>query len=149
MSGNTACSIGLLPFPTRPLGRPSCCQPVQPLVARTFVPTLDTMLGTARLLPAPEYEILPHLFCCWKGPSCHSPPMRRAAFPDPLGRHRACQRTGRLRKRAALAELVLARVCREACARVRYKALLRDLNIGVRATDGRGHHAQMCQKPKA
>ena len=62
---------------------------------------------------------------------CHAP-------LDPLGRHRAaCARTGRLKKRATPIERMLVRVCREGGARVRYNAFLRDMNVGVRASDER------------
>ena len=56
---------------------------------------------------------------------------------DPFGRHRvSCTRTGRVKTRAGPVERVMARICREAGATVRFNALLRDvMNIGVRATD--------------
>ena len=44
-------------------------------------------------------------------------------------------RSGRLQKRSTPIERVLARVCREAGARVRFNASLRDMNVGVRAED--------------
>ena len=94
---------------------------------------------------APEYVIPTHLFrvlllerlqlplpvdeavCS----GCHAP-------LDPLGRHiAACARTGRLKKRATPIERMLVRVCREGGARVRYNAFLRDMNVGVRASDER------------
>ena len=57
---------------------------------------------------------------------------------DALGRHRAsCPVTGRLRIRAGPVERTLARIFREAGARVRFNAFLRDMNIGVPAGDGR------------
>ena len=57
---------------------------------------------------------------------------------DSLGRHRAsCPRTGRVKTRAGPIERVLARICREAGARVRFNALLRDMNVGVPAADNR------------
>ena len=42
-----------------------------------------------------------------------------------------------LKKRATPVERTLARICREAGARVKFEALLRDMNVGVRATDDR------------
>ena len=54
-SGNTAGSTGLLPFPTRSSGRPRYCQSVRPLVARTSVPTPDTMLEQ-RLPTHPQHQ---------------------------------------------------------------------------------------------
>ena len=45
--------------------------------------------------------------------------------------------TGRLKKRATAVERTLARICREAEPRVKFNALLRDMNVGVRATDDR------------
>ena len=60
---------------------------------------------------------------------CHEP-------LDAHGRHRAaCTRSGRVRKRATPTERMLARICREAGARVKYNAFLRDMNLGVRAND--------------
>ena len=57
---------------------------------------------------------------------------------DPRGRHRApCTRSGRLKKRAAPVERMLARVFRESSARVRFNAFLKDMNVGVSATDDR------------
>ena len=57
---------------------------------------------------------------------------------DPLGRHRAsCTRIGRVKTRASPVERVMARICREAGANPRFNALLRDMNIVVRATDNR------------
>ena len=57
---------------------------------------------------------------------CHEP-------LDPLGRHRAaCTRTGRIKKRSSPTERVLARVCREAGARVKFNAFL-----GIRGDDER------------
>ena len=57
---------------------------------------------------------------------------------DVRGRHRAaCPRTGRLKSRATPTEVALARICREAGARVRFNAYLRNLNVGVPAQDGR------------
>ena len=94
---------------------------------------------------APEYVIPSHLFRTLllermqlplqidetRCSGCQSP-------LDALGRHRAaCPSTGRLKKRAIPIERVLARVCREAGARVRFNAFMRDMNIGVGATDGR------------
>ena len=62
---------------------------------------------------------------------CHEP-------LDPLGRHRAaCTRTGRIKKRSSPTERVLARVCREAGARVKFNAFLRDMNLGVHGDDER------------
>ena len=60
------------------------------------------------------------------------------APPDPRGIHRAtCTSSGRVRKRAAPVERMLARVFREAGARVRFNAFLRDMNVGVAASDAR------------
>ena len=57
---------------------------------------------------------------------------------DARGRHRAaCTLSGRVKKRATPIERVLARVCREAGARVRFDAYLRDMNVDVAASDGR------------
>ena len=57
---------------------------------------------------------------------------------DAHGRHRAsCPTTGRLRTRATPVERTTARIFREAGARVRPNALLRDMNVGVAAGDNR------------
>ena len=48
-----------------------------------------------------------------------------------------CTRTGRIRRRAMPIERSVARICREAGATVRTNVLLRDMNIGVAADDGR------------
>ena len=86
-----------------------------------------------------EYTIPPHLFrvlllerlqlalpvteATCNG--CHEP-------LHTLGRHRAaCTRSERVKKRAAPTERVLARVCCEAGARVKFNAALRDMNLGV------------------
>ena len=58
---------------------------------------------------------------------------------DREGRHRAaCTRSGRLKTRALAPERILARVCREAGATVRFNAKLRDMNLlSVAADDER------------
>ena len=59
-------------------------------------------------------------------------------FLDSLGRHRAaCPQSGKLRTRAVGPERTLARICREAGARVRCNVKLRDMNITTPATDER------------
>ena len=94
---------------------------------------------------APEYTVPPHLFRVLllerlglplpvteaRCSGCHEP-------LDVQGHHlAACPRTGRLKKRATPTERMLARICREAGARVRYNALLRDMNVHVPANDER------------
>ena len=49
----------------------------------------------------------------------------------------ACPNTGRLKKRASPVERVLARICREAGARVKFNTSLRDMDVGVTSTDER------------
>ena len=57
---------------------------------------------------------------------------------EKYGIHRAsCPVSGRLKARAAPMERVLARICREAGATVRFNGFLRDMNVGVSSTDGR------------
>ena len=60
---------------------------------------------------------------------------------DPLDTHghhiAACARMGRVKKRATPTERVLARIFREAGARVSFNAFLRDRNVGVPADDPR------------
>ena len=87
-----------------------------------------------------EFSILPHL--------CRVLLLERLQLPeatcnrcheplDTLGRHRAaCTPSGRVKKRAGPTERVLARVCREAGARVKFNAL-RDMNLGVPGGDER------------
>ena len=51
---------------------------------------------------------------------------------DVRGRHRAaCSLSTRVKQRATPTERVLTNVCREASARVRFNASLRDMNVGV------------------
>ena len=94
---------------------------------------------------APEYVIPPHLFWTLLLERLRIPLSITEATCsgcgaplDPRGIHRAaCTRSGRVRKRAAPVERMLARVFREAGARVRFNALLRDMNVGVAASDAR------------
>ena len=59
-------------------------------------------------------------------------------FLDSLGRHQAaCPQSGKLRTRAVGPERTLARICREAGARVRCNVKLRDMNSTTPATDER------------
>ena len=90
----------------------------------------------------PEYTVPPHLLRVLL--------LERLALPLPVtearcsgrrepldlqGHHlAACPRTGRLMKRATPTERMLARICREAGARVRYNAFLRDMKVHVPAT---------------
>ena len=60
------------------------------------------------------------------------------AHVDREGIHYSCcTRTGRIRRRAAPTERIAARICREAGAVVKTNVLLRDMNVGVGAGDGR------------
>ena len=94
---------------------------------------------------SPEYTIPAHLFRVLLLERLRLPlPLTEArctACHEPLdawGRHRAaCPHTGRLKKRAGPVERVMARICREAGARVRFNAYLRDMNVRVRADDAR------------
>ena len=57
---------------------------------------------------------------------------------DVFGHHRGnCTRSGRLKTRSIPTEIMATRICREAGARVRTNALLRDMNIGVAAENQR------------
>ena len=93
----------------------------------------------------PEYTIPAHLFRVLLLERLRLPlPLTEASciacyeLLDVWGRHRAaCPHTGRLKQRAAPVERVLARVCREAGARVKFNAYLRDMNVRVPANDGR------------
>ena len=93
----------------------------------------------------PEYTIPAHLFRVLLLERLRLPlPLTEArctACHEPLdawGRHRAaCPHTGRLKKRAGPVERVMARICREAGARVRFNAYLWDMNVRVRADDAR------------
>ena len=140
-SGNTAGSIGRLPF-SDSYFRKTTMLSVRPAASRAHLRSHSGLNAGAALAfapTAPEYVIPTHLerlqlplpvdeaVCS----GCHAP-------LDPLGRHRAaCARTGRLKKRATPIERMLVRVCREGGARVRYNAFLRDMNVGVRASDER------------
>ena len=92
-----------------------------------------------------EYTIVRHLFRVLVLERLHLPlPITEAlcnGCGDPLdthGHHRAaCTRTGRVKKRATPTERVLVRIFREAGARVRFNAFLRDMNVGVPADDPR------------
>ena len=94
---------------------------------------------------SPEYVIAPYLFRVVLLERLQLPhPVGEAVCSgcraplDPLGRHRAaCPRTGGLRTRASPSERMLARVYREAGARLRFNAFLRDINVNVAATDER------------
>ena len=87
-----------------------------------------------------EFTVPPHLFRVLLLERLQLPwPLTEATYNgcheplDPLGRHRAaCTRTGRIKKRSSPTERVLARVCREAGARVKFNAFLRDMNLGIR-----------------
>ena len=67
---------------------------------------------------------------------------------DPLGRHRgACTRSGRVKKRASPTERMLARVCREAGARVKFNAYLRDMfALLQRGPVGNRHYPAECSR---
>ena len=80
------------------------CQSVQPFVARIFVPTPDMTLEQ-------------------RSPTHHG-----------TGDTERRVHTGRLRKRGTPINCVLARVCREASARVTFNAFLQDLNIHAGST---------------
>ena len=57
---------------------------------------------------------------------------------DPFGDHiTACSRAGVLRSRAIPLEVAMARVCREAGARVATNVFLRDMNLDAAITDAR------------
>ena len=91
----------------------------------------------------PEFTIAPHLFqvllrerlrlplfltesICQ---GCHEP-------LDPLGHQRAaCPHSGHTQKRATPVERVMARICREAGARVKFNAFLKDMNVSVPTSD--------------
>ena len=91
---------------------------------------------------APKYVIHPHLFRVLLLERMRVPlPITDStcsAWLDPRGMHRAaCTRSGRIRKRANPIERTLARVFREAGARVRFHVFLRDMNVGVPVGDAR------------
>ena len=135
-SGSMAGSIGRLPFLTHTSGRQPCCWPAPPRLVPTSGHTQATTQAPpwlTRPLPRSTSSLRICSGCCFEAvcSGCRAP-------LDPLGRHRAaCPRTGRLRKRASPTERMLARVCREASARVRFNAFLRNMNVNVAATDER------------
>ena len=140
-------SIGRLLSLTRFTGRRLCCQSVQPASRAHLRSHSGSNAGTALAYAptSPEYTIPPHLFWVIVLERLQLPlPVAEASCTgcgaplDPLGRHRAsCPRTGRVKIRAGPIERVLARICREAGARVRFNALLRDMNVGVPVADNR------------
>ena len=81
---------------------------------------------------ARQATIQPHLFQVQSTCSgCHE-------TLDPLGYHRnACSHSGRIQRRATPIERVMARICREAGARVKFNALLRVMNVRVASCDAR------------
>ena len=81
---------------------------------------------------SPEYVIAPHLFRVASGKAPTFSPSMSLVAGLPVG----TSQSRRLRKRAST-ERMLARVCREAGARVRFNAFLRDMNVNVAATDER------------
>ena len=117
--------------------------PVRPAASRAHLrshsgPNAGAALAYAPT--APENTIPPHLFRVIVLERLQLPlPIAEATCAgcraplDPLGRHRAsCTRTGRVKTRAGPVECVMARICRETGARVRFNALLRDMNSGMR-----------------
>ena len=94
---------------------------------------------------AAEYTIRPHLFRVLLLQRLQLPlPITEKTCSgcreplDILGRHRAaCPTTGLLKKRATPTESVMARICREAGARVKFNAFLRDMHVGVPVEDER------------
>ena len=89
----------------------------------TFTPEQFNILLSVRLLMP---LLLDNKFC------------RCGAELDPYGFHRsACSTTGVLKPRGTPAEVCMARICREAGARVKENQMLRDLNVVVPATDTR------------
>ena len=91
-----------------------------------------------------EFTVPPHLFRVLLPERLQLPlPLMEATCNgcheplDPLGRHPACTCTGRIKKRSSPTERVLARVCREAGALVKFNAFLRDMNLGIRGDDER------------
>ena len=75
--------------------------------------------------------------CSVPGRSCC-----RAHIPEPTTRrarchHGLCTRSGRIKKRSSHTDRVLARVCRETRARLKFNAFPRDMNLGVRGNDER------------
>ena len=79
--------------------------------------------------------------CSWNDCNCLCLSQKRHVSHSALdarGRHiAACTPSGRVRKRASRIERVLARVCRNAGARVRFDACFRNMNVDVVASDGR------------
>ena len=137
---NSARDPGEWPHGWQLSGRPASCQ-----AHLRSHSSHNAGMALSHAPTAPEFTIPPHLFqvlvlerlrlplllteaTC---EACHEP-------LDALGRHRAaCPNTGRLKKRAMPVERMMARVCREAGARVKLNARLRDMNIGVASTDDR------------
>ena len=139
-SGNTAGSIGRLPFLTHTSGRQPCCQSVPPRPELTFG---HTQVSSTLALPWLSLQQLQRMLfprtcsvCCfWRGSNFRSQSTRRCALvatllwtlwgaTEPHAAAQADSRSGR-------------RVRREGGARVRYNAFLRKMNVGARAADER------------
>ena len=147
VSGNTAGSIGLLPLQTDTAGR-SLMLSGQTAANRAhlrFHSGRNAAMAFADAPTAPEYVIPPHLFQVLLLERLPLPlPITEATcsgLRGPVGSWRNPQsgvhQVGRVRKRAAPVERTLPRVFREAGARVRFNALLRDMNMEVAASDAR------------
>ena len=94
---------------------------------------------------APEFTIEPHIFRCVLLERLFLPLFLSddqcegcGRFLDVYGFHRGnCTKSGRLKARSIPTEIMGTRICREAGARIRTNAFLRDMNVGVEANDQR------------
>ena len=120
-SGNTAGSFGLLPSPTRfsektsMLSCRNCCSPSSHWHTCVVAPLLFRVLLLERLhLPLPVTEAV-----CSCGATLDRKGNTKLRVPQ------------RLKRRATPVKRVVARIFREAGARVRFNALVQDMNVGV------------------
>ena len=123
----TAGSVGHLPFPT-----PEVLSTVWPHSCSSGPSEITLrMERKCSLCFCPHFAATTSLVPRGVCEGCQAP-------LDASGRHQGgCSRSGRLKKRATATERALARVCREAGARVMFNVLLRDMNVDVPASDGK------------
>ena len=119
-----------------------CPRTTKLCVHRNEVLALRATSAACPRVRRPHFQLRSSVHCSWS--ACTLPLHMDARFCkcgellDVHGHHRsACSRVGRLKARGTPAEVCMARICREAGARVRENQLLRDLNVVVQADDQR------------
>ena len=145
-SGNTAGSFGLLPSPTRFFRKTpmlSCRTAARRAHLRSHSGR-NAGVALAHAPTTPECTVAHLMFRVLLLERLHLPlPVTEAVCScgttlDPHGKHRAaCSLNGWLKKRATPIERMVERIFREAGARVRFNALLQDMNVGIPSADER------------